>query len=79
MPSCIQDLYGYPTTLSTQPSNAISVPGFLDQYVQQADLTLFLKNFRQDLSPDTTFGYVSIDDGSDLQDPTLAGTEAVRE
>lgn len=41
-PSCLQGLYGIPKTKATQVANTISVPGYLNEYAQQADLTVRL-------------------------------------
>ena len=41
-PGCIQTLYGIPTTLATQTSNVLGVSGFIDQFANQADLTVRL-------------------------------------
>ena len=39
-PGCIQTLYGIPATLATQTSNVLGVSGFIDQFANQADLTV---------------------------------------
>jgi tripeptidyl-peptidase-1 len=39
-PACLQQLYGLPTTKATQSSNKLGVTGFLEEYAQQADLTV---------------------------------------
>jgi tripeptidyl-peptidase-1 len=39
-PACLQQLYGLPTTKATQSSNKLGVTGFIQQYAQQADLTV---------------------------------------
>jgi len=39
-PACLQALYGLPTALATQSSNRIAVAGFLNQWAQQADLSV---------------------------------------
>jgi tripeptidyl-peptidase I len=38
IPSCLQNLYGIPTAVATQPENVLSVPGFLNEYANYADL-----------------------------------------
>lgn len=37
-PSCLQSLYGIPTTPATQSSNQIGVAGFGEQYADNQDL-----------------------------------------
>lgn len=37
-PSCLQELYGIPTTPATQSSNKIGVSGFIEEFANQADL-----------------------------------------
>ena len=39
-PGCVQSLYGIPTTLATQSSNQLGVSGFINQFANQADLTV---------------------------------------
>lgn len=41
-PTCLQSLYGIPTTLATQKSNTLAVTGYIDQYANQADLQVQL-------------------------------------
>ncbi|KAF8952094.1 family S53 protease-like protein [Flammula alnicola] len=76
-PSCLQALYGIPTTRATQSSNTLGVSGFIDQFANQADLTLFLKSKRPDLNGTaTTFSLQTLDGGSNPQNPIEAGIEA---
>lgn len=37
-PTCIQDLYGVPTTKATQSSNKLGVSGFIEQFANNNDL-----------------------------------------
>lgn len=76
-PICLQDLYGIPGTMATQPTNKIAVAGFSDQWPQDADMALFLANFRQDMSSSANFTIQSIEDGIDPQGAGFAGQEAV--
>ncbi|KAJ6477795.1 family S53 protease [Mycena sanguinolenta] len=75
-PSCLQSLYGIPTTPATQSSNTIAVAGFLDQYANAADLKTFLNSFRTDMSSSTTFTLQTLDGGSNPQRGSEAGFEA---
>ncbi|KAF8958727.1 family S53 protease-like protein [Flammula alnicola] len=76
-PACLQAFYGIPTTLATQSSNTLGVSGFIDQFANQADLTLFLKSRRPDLTgAATTFALQTLDGGSNPQTPSEAGVEA---
>ncbi|KAJ6450110.1 family S53 protease [Mycena sanguinolenta] len=75
-PSCLQSLYGIPTTPATQSSNTIAVAGFIDQYANAADLKTFLKSFRTDMSSSTTFTLQTLDGGSNPQSGSEAGVEA---
>ncbi|KAF9814027.1 hypothetical protein IEO21_05330 [Rhodonia placenta] len=75
-PSCLQSLYGIPTTPATQSSNQIGVAGFGEQYADNQDLKTFLKTYRPDTSDTTTFTLQTLDGGSNSQQPSDAGTEA---
>ncbi|KAJ6519106.1 family S53 protease [Mycena sanguinolenta] len=75
-PTCLQTLYGIPTTPATQTSNNIAVSGFIEQFAQQADLTQFLTSFRTDVSSSTTFALQTLDGGKNTQSAAAAGTEA---
>ncbi|TFY63839.1 hypothetical protein EVG20_g6158 [Dentipellis fragilis] len=76
-PACIQDTYGLPATLATQPGNRIGVAGFDNEYVDEADLKLFLQMYRPDLNASTTFEVKFVDGGQNPQNQSLAGAEAV--
>ncbi|KAJ3798851.1 family S53 protease-like protein [Lentinula aff. detonsa] len=75
-PTCLQDLYGIPTTPATQTSNILGVSGFIDQWAQTADLKTFLSNLRPDIASTTTFTLQTLDGGSDPQSARDAGIEA---
>ncbi|KAJ7689567.1 subtilisin-like protein [Mycena rosella] len=75
-PTCIQALYGVPTTPATQYSNGIAVAGFINQFARRADLSNFLQSFRPDMSATTTFMTQKLDDGRNRQNASLAGIEA---
>ncbi|KAI0066334.1 subtilisin-like protein [Artomyces pyxidatus] len=75
-PSCVQELYGIPTTPATQSSNTLAVSGFIGQFANEADLTQFLKMFRPDIDASTTFTLQTLDGGSNPQSQSEAGLEA---
>ncbi|KAI0064355.1 family S53 protease [Artomyces pyxidatus] len=75
-PTCVQELYGIPTTLATQKTNQLAVSGFIDQYANSADLKSFLKSYRPDLSSTTTFTLQTLDGGENDQTLKNAGVEA---
>ncbi|TFK49384.1 subtilisin-like protein [Heliocybe sulcata] len=75
-PTCLQDLYGIPTTPATESSNRLAVSGFIEQYANQADLRTFLRSYRTDISSSTTFTLETIDGGSNPQSGYDAGVEA---
>ncbi|KAF7318601.1 Peptidase S53 domain-containing protein [Mycena chlorophos] len=75
-PTCLQDIYGIPTTPATQPNNTIGVAGFIEEYANEADLKEFLTSFRTDISPNTTFILQTLDGGSNPQTRSEAGVEA---
>ena len=37
-PTCVQDLYGIPTTKATQRTKQLGVSGFIEQFANNADL-----------------------------------------
>ena len=39
-PTCLQNLYGIPTTLATQSSNTLAVSGFINEFANKADLSV---------------------------------------
>ncbi|EIM82411.1 family S53 protease [Stereum hirsutum FP-91666 SS1] len=75
-PSCLQSLYGIPTTAATQQTNILAVSGFGSQYANEQDLTDFLAQFRTDISSSTTFTLESVDGGTNDQTLANAGDEA---
>ncbi|KAJ6581843.1 family S53 protease [Mycena capillaripes] len=75
-PTCLQSLYGIPTTAATESTNSIAVAGFIDQFAEKADLTSFLTSFRTDLSSSTTFATQTLDGGENTQSASAAGIEA---
>lgn len=74
-PSCLQKLYGIPSTPAKVKSNKLAVSGFIEQYANQEDLTQFLTEQRPDIA-NATFETQLIDGGVNPQDRDLAGIEA---
>ncbi|KAJ7142514.1 family S53 protease [Mycena epipterygia] len=75
-PACVQALYGVPTTKATSSANNIlGVAGYINQFANQADVTLFLDNLRTDLNT-STFTLQTIDGGTNSQVASQAGDEA---
>ncbi|KAF7378162.1 Family S53 protease-like protein [Mycena sanguinolenta] len=72
-PTCLQDLYGIPTTPATETSSTLLVAGYDNEWAQQADLAQFLALLRPDISPPTTFILLTVDNGTL---GTVAGPEA---
>ncbi|KAF7364430.1 Family S53 protease-like protein [Mycena sanguinolenta] len=75
-PTCLQELYGIPSTPATETSNALLATGYEDFWAQQADLSQFLSLLRPDISPPTTFTLLTTDNGTNPQGPSDAGIEA---
>ncbi|KAK7025066.1 family S53 protease [Favolaschia claudopus] len=75
-PTCLQTLYGIPTTPATQSSNSIAVSGFIEQFAQKVDLASFLSSFRKDVDSSTTFALQTLDGGENTQSAAAAGIEA---
>lgn len=73
-PACLQSLYGLPAARVDKTSPGIAVPGFVNEYANHADLSLFLKQFRPDLNPQPSFTVASVDGG--LNDQSQPGVEA---
>ncbi|KAJ7095070.1 family S53 protease-like protein [Mycena epipterygia] len=75
-PTCLQDLYGIPTTPATETSNALLVTGYENEWAQESDLSQFLTLERPDMDPSTTFTLLTTDSGQNPQIPVDAGFEA---
>lgn len=79
VPTCLQTLYNLPSgpTGSSASGNNLAVSGFLNQFANQADLTLFLQDFRPDMDPSTAISsQLGIDNGTNSGDQADAGIEA---
>ncbi|KAJ3796567.1 subtilisin-like protein [Lentinula aff. detonsa] len=76
-PACLQKLYGIPSTLvSSKTNSTIGVSAFGGQDANKADLAIFLKLFRPDMSSNTTFVTQLLDDATNSQNISDAGLEA---
>lgn len=73
-PACLQSLYGLPTARVGKSSPGIAVPGFINEYANYNDLSLFLTQFRPDLNPPPSFTAAYVDGG--LNDQSQPGVEA---
>ncbi|KAJ7738936.1 family S53 protease-like protein [Mycena metata] len=60
-PTCLQNIYGIPSTPATQKNNKILVPGYFGVSPNQTELSTFLDQFRPDIPPTTTFNLIAID------------------
>ncbi|KAJ6495850.1 subtilisin-like protein [Mycena vulgaris] len=67
-PTCLQKIYGIPSTPATQKNNNILVTGYLGVSPNRTDLSTFLEQFRPDIPPNTTFDMITIDNATN-QDP----------
>ncbi|KAJ7248939.1 family S53 protease-like protein [Mycena rebaudengoi] len=67
-PTCLQKIYGIPSTPATQKNNTIFVTGYLGTSPNRTDLSTFLEQFRPDIPPNTTFDLINIDNATN-QDP----------
>ncbi|KAA1465920.1 family S53 protease [Dentipellis sp. KUC8613] len=73
-PSCAQQMYGIPTRPATQLSNRLGVIGLTSQWINDADLQMFLTKYRPDLPASTSYQVVSISGGVNNQ--SVPGDEA---
>ncbi|KAJ7028298.1 hypothetical protein C8F04DRAFT_1291168 [Mycena alexandri] len=72
-PSCLQALYEIPITPAPPVADLFGISGFSNDFANLRDVTGFLKEFRPDLNPNTTFALISVDDGINKQLPGGAG------
>ncbi|KAJ3895532.1 peptidase S8/S53 domain-containing protein [Lentinula edodes] len=75
-PSCLQSLYGIPSTPATQPSNVLGVASLQSNWALETDLEAFLTEYRQDIPSNTTFILVSVENGTNPQEEGDASYEA---
>ncbi|KAJ6453364.1 peptidase S8/S53 domain-containing protein [Mycena sanguinolenta] len=73
-PTCLQDLYGTPSTPATEISNTLLVTGYLGQHAEEADLAV--TSFCPDIPPFATFTPLTLGNGTNPQGPLDAGVEA---
>ncbi|KAF7346643.1 Family S53 protease-like protein [Mycena sanguinolenta] len=71
-PTCLQNLYGIPSSPATQKNNTILVPGYINGSPNRTDLSTFLERFRPDIPQNTTYNLLNIDNSTD-QDPIVEG------
>jgi tripeptidyl-peptidase-1 len=93
-PSCVQQLYGIPSTPAKPAANALGVSTFGNGFANHRDLKvssiknltfvsqshicqLYLETYRPDMNPNTTYNFVSIDNGVDNQLPLDTSPSAV--
>ncbi|KAJ7453111.1 hypothetical protein FB451DRAFT_1185367 [Mycena latifolia] len=74
-----EELYGIPSAPAKAPANLFGVSGFNNDFANKRDLQLFLETYRPDMNPNTTSGFISVDDGINNQLPAGAGLIAVCE
>ncbi|KAJ7791981.1 subtilisin-like protein [Mycena olivaceomarginata] len=60
-PTCLQEIYGIPSTPATQKNNKLLVTGYFGVSPIRTDLFTFLEQFRPDIPPNTTFNLITID------------------
>ncbi|TCD64191.1 hypothetical protein EIP91_004467 [Steccherinum ochraceum] len=75
-PEVIQRIYNIPKTSATYPHQKLGVIGLMHEHANQADLESFLKKFRPDMDPSTSFSLQTLDGGTNPQDPKESGLEA---
>ncbi|CAK5271630.1 unnamed protein product [Mycena citricolor] len=75
-PRCLQSMYRIPKTPAKSKAGSIGVSGMYDSYANREDLVDFLQVQRPDMNSSTTFGFLSLDNGTDSQTPFDASVEA---
>ncbi|KAJ6469148.1 family S53 protease [Mycena vitilis] len=66
-PDCLQHLYGIPSSPATSKNNGMVVTGFAKASPQRDDLASFLRQFRADMAPNTTFALTQLDGASQCE------------
>ncbi|EPT04644.1 hypothetical protein FOMPIDRAFT_38232 [Fomitopsis schrenkii] len=74
-PACLQWLYDIPTTPAKSDGNALAVPGYSNEWPQEAYLKTFLEKYRPDVDSDITWELVTLDGGSDPQESNSTSIE----
>ncbi|KAJ6573098.1 Pro-kumamolisin, activation domain-containing protein [Mycena vulgaris] len=75
-PVCLQELYGIATIPATEKTNALLVTAYGEEFAQAADLAEFLQLFRPDIPSNETFTLLTLNNGTNPQDPEDSGAEA---
>ncbi|TFY50871.1 hypothetical protein EVJ58_g10853 [Rhodofomes roseus] len=73
-PECLQWLYEIPTTPASHGIE-LAVPGYSNEWPQEAYLKTFLERYRPDIDADTTWDLVTLDGGSDPQGSNSTSVE----
>ncbi|KAJ7617915.1 subtilisin-like protein [Roridomyces roridus] len=63
-PLCIQDIYGIPSTPACNKDNRLLIPVFNSKVPERDSLASFLTQFRPDMSPNTTFNLIQINNAT---------------
>ncbi|KAF7335052.1 Family S53 protease-like protein [Mycena venus] len=64
-PTCLQELYGIPSTPATEKNNKILVTGYVSAAPNRTDLSTFLEKYRPDISSNTTYNLITIDNATE--------------
>ncbi|KAI0769585.1 peptidase S8/S53 domain-containing protein [Trametes elegans] len=76
-PQCILDLYDVPSgTIAGHGENVLLVTGYDESYANEDDLKTFLTLFRPDIPADSSFFLLTLNNGSNPQNLSLAGGQA---
>lgn len=76
-PTCLQQLYGMPNGANAGSGrSSLAVGGFIDQYANHQDLSIYLDQTRPDLNPKPDFQEQLLENGQNSQDLGQAGGEA---
>ncbi|KAF7342155.1 Serine protease S53 [Mycena venus] len=75
-PSCVQQLYGIPSAPAKAVANVLGVSGFGNAFSNHRDLKQYLETYLPNINPNTTYSFISIDDGVDNQLPLDTSSEA---
>ncbi|KAF7378371.1 Family S53 protease [Mycena sanguinolenta] len=77
-PSCLQELYAFPTDLANNSAqNVLGVAGYVNEFANFADLALFTTQFFPTRpASDSNFTVIEVDEGTNSQTLSNAGVEA---
>ncbi|KAG8713475.1 hypothetical protein FRC11_012024, partial [Ceratobasidium sp. 423] len=73
--SCLQALYNTGNYTATVKSNRLGIAGYLEEFANFADLQTFYKKYHP-IAVGSNFTVESVNNGTNPQDPSLAGGEA---